>query len=175
MLKNPTSLVSWILKAKYFPHTSFLDASIPHNASYLWRSIYESKVVLKDGLRWRVGTGEHIKIWGDKWLPTPNTYCVISLLNGLAADATVNMLMCRDSMQWNTDLINQIFMPRDAEIIKAIPLSHRRPNDLLIWTGTKWGVFTVKSAYQRLLSQIHVVEASTSSTHSAESQLWTSI
>jgi hypothetical protein len=78
-------------------------------------------------------------------------------------------------MQWNTNLINQIFMPRDAEIIKAIPLSHRRPNDLLIWTGKKRGVFTVKSAYQRLLSQIHVAEASTSSTHSAESQLWTSI
>ena len=74
LLQNPSSLVFRILKAKYFPHTSFLDASIPVNASFIWRSICEAKSVLQDGLSWRVGTGEKIKIWGDKWLPNNSMY-----------------------------------------------------------------------------------------------------
>ena len=36
LLQHPSSLVFQILKAKYFPHTSFLEASIPVNASYIW-------------------------------------------------------------------------------------------------------------------------------------------
>jgi hypothetical protein len=55
-------------------------------------------------------------------------------------------------MEWKSELIEEIFMPSEAEIIKQIPLSYRRPQDILIWSGTKKGEFSVKSAY-RLLQQ----------------------
>lgn len=38
-LTEPNSLVFRIFKARYFPNKSFLNASIGHNPSYVWRSI----------------------------------------------------------------------------------------------------------------------------------------
>ena len=175
LLQNPSSLVCRMLKAKYFPHTPFLEATVPNNASYLWRSICDSKVVLKAGLRWRVGNGELIKIWKDKWLPCPTTYRVISPRQVLEENATVERLINRDTMQWRGELLDSVFLPRDAEIIRAIPLSARQPRDCLIWSGTKRGLFTVKSAYNMLISQARAAEASTSSSSSGESHLWSSI
>ena len=30
-------------------------------------------------MRWQVGNGQNIKIWGDKWLPNSSTFKVISM------------------------------------------------------------------------------------------------
>lgn len=53
-------------------------------------------------------------------------------------------------MFWNTTLIDQVFMPCEVDAIKKIPLSFRSPPNLLIWSGTKQGEFSVKSAYRLL-------------------------
>ena len=145
LLQHPSSLVFRVLKAKYFPNTSFLEAPIPRNASYIWRSICESRDVLHNGLRWRVGNGEKIKIWKDRWLPSPTTYKVVSPIHLLEENATVDRLICEDTMQWNFVLLNNIFLPHEVETIQAIHLSHRKPNDVLIWTETKQRVFSVKT------------------------------
>lgn len=39
LLQDPLSIVGIILKAKYFPHGSFLDVAIGSRPSFLWRSI----------------------------------------------------------------------------------------------------------------------------------------
>ncbi|KAG6718067.1 hypothetical protein I3842_04G133200 [Carya illinoinensis] len=42
--------------------------SVCHNASrpsYVWRSIYEAKSMIKAGSLWRIGRGDKIKIWTD--------------------------------------------------------------------------------------------------------------
>jgi hypothetical protein len=68
ILQDPTALVARILKEKYFPSGSFLSATIGRRPSYAWRSICQARKVLEDGLLWRVGNGESIRIWDDKWL-----------------------------------------------------------------------------------------------------------
>jgi hypothetical protein len=78
LCQNPSSLTGSILRAKYFPHYSFLEASLGRRPSYAWRSIFSACDLLKQGLVWRVGNGESINIWGDRWLPTPITYTVQS-------------------------------------------------------------------------------------------------
>uniref|UniRef100_A0A2N9FNB8 Reverse transcriptase domain-containing protein n=1 Tax=Fagus sylvatica TaxID=28930 RepID=A0A2N9FNB8_FAGSY len=143
LMHNPSSLVYRVLKAKYFPHTSFLDATVPDTASYIWCSICKSIEVLNLGLRWRVGTGEHIRIWKDPWVPSSCSYRVISPVSVLDEYATVDHLIHRDTMTWKVDLLNEIFCPRDVELILKIPLSWRRPSDVLIWAGTKRGTFSV--------------------------------
>ena len=65
LMQNPQSMVARLLKAKYFPHKDFLDASIPTNALYVWRSICAATMVLKTGLWWRIGMGSRVKIWKD--------------------------------------------------------------------------------------------------------------
>ena len=175
MLKSPNSLVHRFLKAKYFPRISFLEASIPPNASFIWRNICGSKETLKEGLRWHVGSGESIHIWGDKWLPSPSTYRVISPPRLLPETTTVDQLIQSESMTWNKELISQIFCTRDVEMILSIPLSHRCPRDSLIWHGTRNGSFSVKSAYQVFLSRTNHQEPSSSSGSRDMSQLWSSV
>ena len=65
LFKQPQSLVAQVLKAKYHKNTSFLDAKIGRNPSYVWRSICEGQQLLKMGLRWRVGNGKNINPWED--------------------------------------------------------------------------------------------------------------
>lgn len=39
LLSSPNSLVAKVLKAYYFPKTSFVGACVEHKPSYTWRSI----------------------------------------------------------------------------------------------------------------------------------------
>ena len=108
-----------------------------------------------------MGKGDKIKIWKDRWLPSPSTYKVISPMIGLDPEATVDTLICDDSMTWNLPLLHSMFMARDVECILSIPLSKRKPSDvLLIWNGTKQGTFSVKSAYRILYSHQVTAKAS---------------
>lgn len=63
LIENPNSLLSRVLKAKYFPHTSILDAIPKPGASFTWKSICAAKYLVNEGLRWRVGNGK-ISIFG---------------------------------------------------------------------------------------------------------------
>ncbi len=175
LLQHPDSLIHKLLKAKYFPHTSFLEASVPGGASFVWRSICEANVVLKAGLRWRVGTGSRINIWKDAWLPTPTTHRVLTPIRVLAESATVDCLIDLETMRWDGTLLDAIFLPRDKEIIQAIPLSKRRPVDRWIWTGMRRGNFTVRSAYHLQLSNLRSGEASSSDSGASQAVFWKTI
>ena len=63
------SLVYKVLKAKYFPRSDFINASIGHNPSYTWQSIMAAQNLVKEGIRWRIGNGANVRVWMDKWLP----------------------------------------------------------------------------------------------------------
>ena len=109
LMQNPQSLVARLLKAKYFPHADFLDAAIPVNASYVWRSICAANVVLKAGLRWRIGTGSRVKIWKDAWLPSPTTHRVLSPISVLDQNATVDSLIDEETRAGINLLFNGFF------------------------------------------------------------------
>jgi hypothetical protein len=52
LMKNLDSLIAWILKAKYYPNSSFLDSSLGSRPSFAWRNIYGewgTSIVLKYG------------------------------------------------------------------------------------------------------------------------------
>lgn len=63
------SLVSKIYKAPYYPSGTFLTAKVGNNPSYIWRSIMEAQVLLKQGVVRRVGSGINVDILLDPWLP----------------------------------------------------------------------------------------------------------
>jgi len=46
VLHNPDSLVAKLLKAKYFPHSTILEANLGCNLIYSWRSIWNVRDVL---------------------------------------------------------------------------------------------------------------------------------
>lgn len=74
LLIEPNSLISKVLKAKYYPNVSFMDAPIQLNVSYTWNSICAARKVVDLGSYWLVGRGQSIRIWEDPWIPTTSTF-----------------------------------------------------------------------------------------------------
>jgi hypothetical protein len=54
LLNNPHSLFFRVFKARYFPWSTFLEAQLGSNPSFLWRSILSGKEVIKKGIRWNL-------------------------------------------------------------------------------------------------------------------------
>ncbi|KAK9984589.1 hypothetical protein SO802_034114 [Lithocarpus litseifolius] len=51
-------------------------------------------------------------------------------------------------------VIEALFLPHEVDVIKSIPISSRLPPDKLIWTETRNGLFTVRSAYKLVVNQL---------------------
>ena len=101
-----------------------------------------------------MGNGESIRLWFDRWLPTPSRFRLTSPLIGLPIDAKVNSIINPSSNTWQADVVKQAFSLDDANTILGIPLSSKRPMDRLIRAYTSKGHFTVSSAYKVALSSI---------------------
>lgn len=71
LLDDPDTLMARLFKARYFPKTSFLEARLGANPSFIWRSIFETQNTIRNNFRWRVGDGKSINIWTQPWLPVP--------------------------------------------------------------------------------------------------------
>lgn len=74
-MKNPSALVSRLLKARYYPNDSFLQARRTGGSSYTWSGIWEAKEHMKSGCRWVVGDGKSINIFYDRWLRGKENLC----------------------------------------------------------------------------------------------------
>lgn len=106
-LLNP--LVSAVMKAMYHPNSSFLDATIGTNLSYVWKSILASIEVIKAGAQKRIGNGMDTYVWGASWLPDGNNGYVMTLMHGQLYDTTVYDLMQDEERGWDFDIIHDIF------------------------------------------------------------------
>jgi hypothetical protein len=51
-----------IMKGKYYPNGSILDAKLGSKPSFIWRSILSSRSLIQDGLVWRIGDGSQVHI-----------------------------------------------------------------------------------------------------------------
>jgi hypothetical protein len=89
MWKSCNTLVAQIMRAKYHPDCSILEASLSKKPSFAWRSIQSASGLVHDGLIWRIGNGDKVQIWKDKWIPRPSTFKVQSPLVILNSMATV--------------------------------------------------------------------------------------
>jgi hypothetical protein len=85
--------VAKIYKEKYYPNSTFMGTHLGRKPSYAWRSVWNAKPLLREGLVWRVGDGQSIHIWGDKWLPTKVTRKVQSLIRIVDGEAKVSALI----------------------------------------------------------------------------------
>ncbi|CAL2256681.1 unnamed protein product [Prunus armeniaca] len=73
-------------KARYFPTSSFLQAELGSSLSLIWRALLWGRDVLHDGFVGRVGNGNSIRVFHNKWIPNPFTFKKL-MNNGLNWDA----------------------------------------------------------------------------------------
>ncbi|XP_019164321.1 PREDICTED: uncharacterized protein LOC109160490 [Ipomoea nil] len=97
LLIHPESLVTRLLKAKYYPMTEFMDAQIGQNPSFIWHSILAGRRALQLGVARRVGDGRDTKIWGWEWLAGP-----ANDIPRILATPVNNQF--RDSWRWKGDI-----------------------------------------------------------------------
>ena len=152
LLSNPHTLISKILKARYYPKSSFVEASLGSNPSYAWRSIMAAQKVIIQGSWIQVGGegGQHTTISNAPWLPDKENELVTTELTEDVATTPVSGRMIPNQRRWNYDVIMDIFNIRDSELILHIPLSSRRASDEWYWLTDPKGIYSVRSYYKLL-------------------------
>ncbi|XP_062014291.1 uncharacterized mitochondrial protein AtMg00310-like [Rosa rugosa] len=78
LIQEPNSLWAQVIKARYFPNCSFLEAVKGYRASWSWSSLLEARDQVIGGCNWQVINGCTINICKDKWLPPPNGSSVVT-------------------------------------------------------------------------------------------------
>ena len=156
------TLLFRVFSAKYFPNGNILDAPIHPKCSYAWKSILQAREVIQNGAIWRVGNGQLIDIWNHRWLSETIPGLVMSPRPDANLDKVSDLLL-HNPRQWNLDLIDKVFYPWEANVIRGIYVSEDSIEDKLIWPLTPSGDYSVKSAYQMLSSATLTSKASSSS------------
>ncbi|XP_021621451.1 uncharacterized protein LOC110621477 [Manihot esculenta] len=132
---------------KYYPHSSFLQATQGNRASWGWRSVLWGREILNQGIRWHVDNGKNIFCKEDVWVPLlfsgkPH------LKEGHDTHITrVVQLINPSSKLWDATILSRNFEPADVEKIRAIPLSIFAREDRLVWHFEKSGVYSVRSGH----------------------------
>ncbi|KAL5735902.1 hypothetical protein ACOSQ2_030690 [Xanthoceras sorbifolium] len=139
---NKDSLVSRVLKAKYFRQEDFLSVSLKQGSSHLWRSLVWGRSLLFKGLRWRVGNGKVIMAFQDPWIPRASTFRPFSIAP--VEDFMVASLISPSSHSWDLAKLDQVFVTADRDSILEIPLSLGDCADSLIWHFDKSGEYSEK-------------------------------
>ncbi|XP_042962439.1 uncharacterized protein LOC122296704 [Carya illinoinensis] len=142
LLHFPNSLAAKVLSSKYYLDGQFLKATTPRHSSLIWRSLMAAKPLLEEGLFWRIGNGADTKIWHHKWLPIPTSFKVQSPISCFDPEETVSALIDHEAKTWKTDVIDQTFLQREAEIIRQIPISLCNSPDKVVWRYTSNEIFS---------------------------------
>ncbi|KAL5547765.1 hypothetical protein UlMin_002996 [Ulmus minor] len=145
ILKYPQSLMSRVLKGKYFPNGNFLSAPCKQTASFIWKSIVWGRELLNKGLIWKIGNGLSVKAFSDPWIARPMSFKPVTK-NPRMDDPTVAEFL--NPLGWNTQLLEENFWPIDIAEITNITVPRNREADKLWWFFEKKGSYTVKSGYK---------------------------
>ncbi|KAL2895927.1 hypothetical protein RDABS01_000461 [Bienertia sinuspersici] len=141
------SLLHKVIKAKYFKHEDILEANRGFDPSFTWRSLWNAKSLLKEGMIWRVGNGSNINVWTDSWIQGDLGGYVLGQNDSRSPNMRVIDLMDAYSGKWNSELIKNIFSAEDCKRILATPLSSSNIADSRYWWPNKSGEYTVRSGY----------------------------
>ena len=89
--------------------------------------------------------------------------------------ATVDNLIDPTTRSWRVPMIDHVFLPYEAEIIKSIPLSNRAVQGIQIWAYTNTGEYLVTNAYKMIQTQQLRSSHVQSSNHSQSNKIWKAI
>lgn len=95
-------LVHKVMSAQYYVVSIFLEARRGFDPSFVWRSIWGGKLLLLEGLKWRVGDGKSINVWEDALLPG-DSFAVVPTPN-LESDAGLKVSDVMLEMEGGTRL-----------------------------------------------------------------------
>lgn len=151
-IKNP--MLSAVLKAKYYPYSSFWTAKNMATKSVFWCSILQVKQDLSKNSTLQIHTGNS-SIWSTPWCPVwENIHDYIKLpVTQLPLPATVAQFWHHGSANWDANYIASIFYNQALQEITSLPVVPSDQSDILRWVPSKDGKCTTKSIYRHLSRQ----------------------
>lgn len=167
---NPTSLITRLFKARYFQEDNVLNAPKGSGSSFVWLGICEAKEHLRKGFQWILGNGEDIKIFKDPWLKRKNDFCVEDSHMNEVRNERVYCYFHPNSKDWNVEKVQQDFHTNDIRLILQTRITKNMAKDIIAWTASNTGLYTVKMGYQFWSSQ-NSIEASNAASRSWN-RLW---
>ncbi|KAL0415790.1 UNVERIFIED_CONTAM: hypothetical protein Slati_3410900 [Sesamum latifolium] len=101
---HPEKLLSRVLRARYFPNGDVFSATLGSRIVGV-----VAAQTFRAGCRWRVGSGRHIRVWADPWLPRPRSFSpIVPAPTSLANLRVADLIECGD---WKVSLIQEVFWP----------------------------------------------------------------
>lgn len=140
------SLVHDVMSSRYYKNDTFLQALRGFNPSFVWSSIWGAKALLLEGLKWRVGDGRDIRVCDDSWLPGDSSNLVLTPNLESSVDLRMANFIGEDGC-WDPKALFIHLMEEDVVCVLDIPLSERKPKDVLYWWPTFDGIYSTKSGY----------------------------
>ncbi|KAK8263437.1 hypothetical protein V6Z11_D12G042300 [Gossypium hirsutum] len=144
----PNLLVARVLKEKFYSTTDFIESGLGNQPSFLWRSIWADKGLLRMGCGWQMGNGSSISIWDDAWLPG-EIPCKIQSERFSGFEKVVDLIGA-NSGEWNVELLRGLFSDQEVRKIMTIPLASRALEDRW-WFPEEGGEYTIRRGYRLLL------------------------
>lgn len=139
ILKKPEALWVRILKAKYFPRTSFLDSVQVSGSSLVWQGISKAKELFREQVCFVPRNGETLNIGSHAgFKPTWRLNATLPTNISRVAD-----LVDLDSGEWNIALLLSLFSDDTVDHILELPPPHPQRLDAVIWSADPKGDFTV--------------------------------
>ncbi|XP_074336055.1 uncharacterized protein LOC141673224 [Apium graveolens] len=116
------------------------------------RSIWESRDLIKKGIRWNVASGEGIWIRGQPWLADEYDPYIKTDSEAIEGRNVVS-LMCMGRREWYMEITQDIFEERDQDCILNTRIEENSKEDSIYWKMEKSGVYYVRSVYRLLQMQ----------------------
>ncbi|XP_010446064.1 PREDICTED: uncharacterized protein LOC104728833 [Camelina sativa] len=120
LVQYPDCLLDKLMKSRYYDEEIFFDASLSQRPSFAWRSILFGRDLLKKGLIKRVGNGKSMLVWLDKWLDDEGVRAPWRKNQFFEVGLKVSSLINPRTGYWDSDLLQDLFLPHDISLIKAL-------------------------------------------------------
>ncbi|XP_010481009.1 PREDICTED: uncharacterized protein LOC104759828 [Camelina sativa] len=158
LIHYPSSLMTWVIRGRYFRNKHPLQAKKPCSPSLAWRSIFSTKDIVEYGARWVIGSGCNVSVWRDPWIPDTQPRPANGRERFLHPNLMVNHLINPSTKEWHLPILEEYMDPRDIQIILSMEISKSFKPDKLIWHYSSSGRYSVKSGYRIAHELIKEVE-----------------
>jgi hypothetical protein len=147
--KNP--FLTAVLKAKYFPNSSFWTTHNSGTRSIFWSSIMQVKTHLHNNATIQLHPG-NTSIWSAPWCPIWKNIHDHFLLPVTQSPlpTTVAQLWHPNSHTWNTNYIATIFDNHALQAITSQPTVPGSNDDIIRWAPARDGKCTTKNIFRHL-------------------------
>ena len=153
--ERPNSQLYRVLQSKYFYDTSIWRPKSNLPKSAFWTAVLKILPLLQQNSFYQIMAG-NTSIWSTPWCQAWTSVFddLIIQQEPFSYPARVNQLWIQGQRIWDTTLVDSLFAPPTAHIIRNTPIISSDENDILVWKPSPNGKCSSKSAYRVCLQAL---------------------